>query len=144
MYRAREQTLTSAISPWALIGKGHPIGDFITGRLGALEFGRGTSRGRDSPKRCVTSAASCSALPPTYVDLARSAVCGEPTADRPRAGGVRKHAHHYFETVIGPAFRRVRSQNQRGNWSNPLRDERPRDMFAITTIRATDVAQASP
>ena len=140
--------------PGRLIGKGHPIGDFLhADDWELLEFRPGYFRvAADLPKEVRNFRGELfGGFSPTYVDLASLrcvSASRPPTEPRRRLVTVNMRID-YFEPVFGPRFFvECEVRNQRGR--NYLVETRFRDdaatllLFAITTIRATDVAETPP
>jgi acyl-coenzyme A thioesterase PaaI-like protein len=140
--------------PGRLIGKGHPIGDFLHAHeWELLEYRPGYFRiAADLPKEVRNLRGELfGGFSPTYVDLAslRCVSASRPAAEPRRRLVTVNMRIDYFEPVIGPRFFvECEVRNQRGR--NYLVETRFRDgaarllLFAITTIRATEVAETVP
>jgi acyl-coenzyme A thioesterase PaaI-like protein len=136
--------------PGRLIGKGHPIGDFLhADEWELLEFRPGYFRIVANLPREVRNLRGdlFGGFSPTYVDLASlRCVSASRPAGEPRRRLVTVNMRiDYFEPVIGPRFfLECEVRNQRGR--TYLVETRFRDdastllLFAITTIRATELA----
>jgi acyl-coenzyme A thioesterase PaaI-like protein len=140
--------------PGRLIGKGHPIGDFLRAdEWELLEFRPGYFRiSLELPSQVRNLRGELfGGFSPTYVDLAslRCVSASRPLAEPRRRLVTVNMRIDYFEPVIGPRFFvECEVRNQRGR--TYLVETRFRDdaatllLFAITTIRATDLAVDVP
>ena len=135
--------------PGRLIGKGHPIGDFLhADEWELLEYRPGYVRiAAELPKEVRNLRGELfGGFSPTYVDLIslRCVSASRPTTEPRRRLVTVNMRIDYFEPVVGPRFFvECEVRNQRGR--TYLVETRFRDaaatllLFAITTIRATDL-----
>jgi acyl-coenzyme A thioesterase PaaI-like protein len=140
--------------PGRLIGKGHPIGDFLQAdEWELLEHRPGYVRvAADLPAQVRNLRGELfGGFSPTYVDLVSlRCVSASRPATEPRRRLVTINMRiDYFEPVFGPRFFiECEVRNQRGRMY--LVETRFRDaggtllLFAITTIRATDLVESVP